>query len=88
MTMNFSKDPYKHMNEYIDYCLLKIENHDIDGKWFFVESYNKMKNNESQQTLEFLREVFYIFYNDEVDILDYNNFYRCKELNMTISGYR
>ncbi len=82
--MNFSKEPYKWINEYIEYFISKIEESNFQHKSMLCKSINESKNkNLDKEFLQHLRGWHRILYND-IYVLDYNNFYRCKEYDLPI----
>lgn len=83
--MNFSSDPLKWINEYLDYFIIKLEKSNFNNKSIFIKGLNECRTQKNDNFLKDLRETHYLFYNTyKIDLLDYNNFYRCKELNLPI----
>lgn len=84
--MNFSKEPYKWINEYIEYFIVKINESNFQHKLMLCKSLNESKNKDiNKEFLQHLRGWHHILYrNNDIDVLDYNNFYRCKEYDLPI----
>ena len=87
--MNFSEEPYKYIDEYIEYFILIVENADFKHKDLFLIGINSIKEKEhSDELILFLREIHYNIYDEiKCEFVDYNNFYRCKELDLPIKDY-